>query len=308
MEPYGDVVGDDEPEETEEELWNDGGWPDGFPRIRFGVRQYRFRPIEVGGTVELRFAPRTLRRLVRVSETPRRLDQRQYHYDRSDVEQNYYRTQRSLNPLFVADHDADIMINASGHGQPHSGFEDRYVDDPVAVLRPYQWSALLRANWMPTSIDRFNPLRSSNFYLYENVYNWISNREQDGGFYPGPNSHLLRAFNEARGRRDPAFRHRLRNYVRQLQEEVGMHGYRTPSGRVVRMDISAFRFDPGFDDFASWPDQYRVGTGHALTNRRSFVTGLLSRLRARRRLAAHRALYRSERGLSRASAIKRFRM
>lgn len=302
MDPYGD----DEVEETEEEIWNDGGYPDGFPRVRFGVRQYRFRPIEVGGTVEFRLAPRTLRRIVRVSETPRRLNQRQYHYDREVVEENFIRTQRITNPAFVPAPNLDVFINASGHDQPHSGFEDRYVDDPVAVLRPYQWSALLRAHWMPTSIDRFNALRSSNFYLYENVYNWILNREQDGGFYPGPNSHLLRAFNEARGRRDPAFRHALRNYVRQLRDEVAQSYYR-PAGPPVRMDISAFRFDPGFDDFASWPDHYRVGTGHTLTSRRSFVTGLLSRLRARRRLAAHRVLYRSERGLSRASAIKRFR-
>lgn len=304
MEPYGDVL---DSEESEEELWNDGGYPDGFPRVRFGVRQYRFRPIEVGGTVEFRLAPRTIRRLVRVSETPRRLREHEYNYDRAVVEENFIRTQRITNPAFDPGPNLAMWMPLSGHGQPHSGLEDRYVDDPVAVLRPYQWSALLRAHWMPTSIDRFNALRSSNFYLYENVYNWISNVEQDGGYYPGPNSHLLRAFNEARGRRDPAFRHALRNYVRQLRDEVAQSYYR-PGGPPVRMDISAFRFDPGFDDFASWPDNYRVGTGHALTNRRSFVTGLLSRIRARRRLAAHRALYRSERGLSRASAIKRFRI
>jgi len=304
MEPYGDVF---EPEETEEELWNDGGWPDGFPRVRFGVRQYRFRPIEVGGTVEFRLAPRTLRRLARVSETPRRLREHEYIYDRTVAEENFTRTQRLTNPAYDPGPNLAMWMPMSGHDQRHSGFEDRYVDDPVAVLRPYQWSALLRAHWMPTPIDRFNALRSSNFYLYENVYNWISNREQDGGFYPGPNSHLLRAFNEARGRRDPAFRHALRNYVRQLRDEVAQSYYR-PGGPPVVMDISAFRFDPGFDDFASWPDNYRVGTGHALSNRRSFVTGLLSRIRARRRLAAHRALYRSERGLSRASAIKRFRI
>jgi len=113
------------------------------------------------------------------------------------------------------------------------------IRDPALTLTKEDY-ALLRyhARWQPGAIDKFFPELDSGdvFYLYENVYNWLLNPTPGcPSQYPGPLTHLVRAYGMAYGRGDRDLRHRIYAYLH-------AQGFQSPH----------VKYDPEFDNFKYW--------------------------------------------------------